>query len=81
MNKAAKFVLVILGAVILMFALAAVVYPWHGKPVPAVVEGNIKELLIAFVAILARTGSDPEVPASVKVTNPPSDPVNTAEAS
>jgi hypothetical protein len=63
MNRTAILVLVTLGGVLVMFAVAAVVYPVHGLPVPEPVAKNMDALIVAFVAVLARTGKD-EPPSS-----------------
>jgi hypothetical protein len=60
MNHAARYVLVILGIVLLIFASDAVLAPYFGKEAPKAVTDHLAELIIAFVGVLAKTGKDVE---------------------
>jgi hypothetical protein len=58
MNHAAQFTLRILGAVLVLFALAILLYPIFKLTTPPIIEKSMDALIVAFVAMLARTGSD-----------------------
>lgn len=72
MNHAARFVLVVLGTVLLLFAAAVVVFTYQGKEAPKAITDHLAELIIAFVGVLAKTGKDID-PAPVTSVPGPTD--------
>lgn len=59
MNHAAKYVLIILGIVLLGFSAVTAIAPFFGKEAPKAVTDHLATLIVAFVGMLARTGKEP----------------------
>lgn len=58
MNNTARLVLVVLSTVLVLFSLAIVVFPIFRIPTPDPISKHLDALIVAFVAVLARTGKE-----------------------
>lgn len=75
-NSAATLVLRLLGLVLVLLVLANIVTPWLGKSQAPELWGTVRDIVLAMVALLAKTNVDPHT-QSVEVVNKPDAPVPT----